>query len=86
MTDALRIDDAELAHYHSGTGLADRAHALILQQRSTWDLARQGYASLDSIEVRTCEFDGYVVKVQFNPGRLTSSSVKVDDESIRSRR
>jgi len=86
MSDALLIGEEELASYHPGTNLADRAHALFLQQSSSWGLAREGYAGLHSAEFRTFAFGRFDVKVQFNPGRLTSSSARVDDASIRARR
>ena len=38
------------------------------------------------MQTRPFEFDGFAVKVQFNPGRITSSSAKVDEKSIRERK
>ncbi len=74
-----------LTPYLRGETLADRAQALLLQQNDAWDLARDGYRTLESVKTKTFLFDGFVVKVQFNPGRLVSSSAKVDPESIRER-
>lgn len=66
--------------------LAAQARALLAQQKRTWDLLRDGYATLAGVRTRQFRFDGYQVRVQFNPGRLTSSSARVDDRSIRERR
>ena len=74
-----------LAPYLHGATLADRALALLLQQNDAWDLARKGYQALESVKVKTFLFDGFVVKAQHNPGRLVSTSAKVDPQSIRER-
>jgi hypothetical protein len=67
-------------------GLAGQFAALLRQQQGTWDMLRRGYESLATVETRSFDFDGFQVKVQFNPGRITSSSAKVDDRSIRERK
>jgi hypothetical protein len=66
--------------------LASDAHALLLEQRASWDLAVRGYASLETVEARIFPFGGYRVIIQYNPGRITSSSAKVDERSIRERK
>ena len=86
MAERVLIGERELAPYLRGGGLADRARGLLEQQEETWELLRKGYESLRTVETRLFEFDGYAVKVQFNPGRLTSSSAKVDDKSIKERK
>lgn len=68
------------------TALADMSRALLAQQKDTWELPRKGYESLKSVETRNFEFDGFNVKVQFNPGRIVSSSAKVDAASIKERK
>ena len=80
------ISDAELAPFGSVDALPRLASALLRQQMQTWELLRNNYASLDIVETKTFTFDGFVINVQFNPKRLTSSSAKVDDKSIRERR
>jgi len=83
--DEVRIDEGALARFHEGASLADRAHALHLQQQSTWELARRGFESLAEVQVRGFEIDGSTVRLQFNPGRMRSSSAKVDAASIGAR-
>ena len=65
---------------------AERAHALLLHQKETWALLRRGYDGLDRQLTRQFWFDGYEVRTQFNPGRITSSAAKVDEHSIRERK
>ena len=79
------IAEAELRAFHPGSTLAGEAQALLLQQQSVWELARLGYKSLDSVRTKAFDFDGITSRVQFNPGRLKSTSAKVDARSIRSR-
>jgi len=80
------IPERDLIPFCTGEDLGSRARGLLLQQKATWELLRNGYASLDTVRTRAFEFDGFVIKVQYNPGRLTSSSAKVDQQSIRERR
>lgn len=74
-----------LAPYLRGATFADQVQALLLEQIDSWDLARQGYRGLELVKTKTFLFDGFVVKVQFNPGRLVSTSAKVDAKSLSER-
>ncbi|KPP95305.1 MAG: Tenuivirus NS-3 Protein [Bacteroidetes bacterium HLUCCA01] len=77
----------ELHDYGAGSGnTADQAHALLLQQKETWPMLRNGAATLDSVVSREIDFGHFSMKVQFNPGRIVSSSAKVDKKSIAERR
>ncbi len=80
------IPDSDLNPFLPGEDLADKTKALLLQQKTVWSLCSNGYKSLDSVEVRNFEFDGFNIKVQFNPGRIISSAAKVDDKSIKERK
>lgn len=57
----------------------------MLQQQSTWDLARIGYKSLESVRTKVFDFNGVAVRVQFNPGRIKSSLARIDKKSIQER-
>lgn len=65
--------------------LAAQARQLLEQQKSEWELLRRGYESLASVRTHVFDFDGFTVKLQFNPGRIASSAAKVDEKSIRER-
>jgi hypothetical protein len=80
------IPEAELAPFVAANNPAGRAHGLLRQQKGTWDLLRTGYDTLQSVRTKAFEFDGFQIKVQFNPGRLTSTVAKVDATSIRERK
>lgn len=79
------IDDRELAAFHEVADFGDRARALHLQQRATWELADRGHASLVEVQLRSFSISGSTIRLQFNPGRYKSSSAKVDARSIRER-
>src|SRR5207302_1222007 len=68
------------------TDLASQAHALLTQQKREWDMLRTGYASLEKVHTRSLEFDGFAIKLQFNPGRIVSSAANVDPKSIAERK
>lgn len=86
MRDTTVIKDSELEPYISSDDLAGKAKALLAQQKESWELLTKGYNSLNSVEVKTFEFDHFKIKVQFNPGRITSSAAKVDEKSIKERK
>jgi hypothetical protein len=80
------IPESELAPFVAAENPAGKAHGLLLQQKEVWELLRTGYNSLQSVRTRVFEFDGSQIKVQFNPGRMTSTAAKVDPHSIRERK
>ncbi|MFN8241189.1 MAG: DUF4922 domain-containing protein [Bacteroidales bacterium] len=61
---------------------SQQADLLLEKQVSEWDLARQNYLALDKVRVREIDFDSFVIRIQYNPGRIVSSSARVDKESI----
>ena len=79
------ISREDLAPFLRGDGLPDYLEALLAQQTRSWAMARRGYESLATVQTRRFEFDGFQVKTQFNPGRLISSSARVDSKSISER-
>lgn len=67
-------------------GLSELCRSLLRQQRETWPMCREGYASLGSIQMRSLGLNGHVLQLQFNPGRIVSTGAKVDPASIKQRR
>jgi hypothetical protein len=84
--DQIAISEAELAPFVTGSCAASKARALLLQQKGAWDLLRTGSDTLRTVRTRTFDFDHFQIKVQFNPGRLISTSAKVDAKSIQERK
>lgn len=55
-------------------------------EKLLWPLAAGNYNGLNSVEEKQFQFDGFQVKVQFNPERMRSSAAKVDKQSIAERK
>lgn len=85
MEDSRLITNKELSEYLETDSFAAKAKALFLQQTNIWKLAKQNYLELGSIKKKIFDFDGFEIVVQFNPGRIISSSAKVDVKSIKER-
>jgi hypothetical protein len=66
--------------------LSTAASELLKMQKQSWEQCYNGYKTLDSVQTKEYEFDGYNIYVQFNPGRITSTSAKVDPKSIKERK
>ncbi len=79
------ISETDLRDYLPGRTLAGELQALQLQQQATWELARLGFKSLESVRVKSFDFNVARWRVQFNPGRMKSTTAKVDESSIRAR-
>ena len=79
------ISQSELNRYADGAGLANEVKALFRHQVDNCPAVREGYDALKNVEVKTFEYDGFEVRVQFNAGRIKSSSAKVDKKSIEKR-
>ncbi|MFA4924523.1 MAG: DUF4922 domain-containing protein, partial [Ignavibacteriaceae bacterium] len=62
------------------------AKTLLRGQKLNWERCKNGYATLDSVEVKVFQFENFSIKVQFNPGRMISTSAKVDAKSINERK
>ena len=55
-------------------------------QLHTWKIAQENYESLKQVRIREFTFGDFVVRVQFNPSRLQSSTAKTDAQSIQERK
>jgi hypothetical protein len=66
--------------------LAARAKKLLDEQAKEWPLLRDNLAALGAVQTREIPVDDFVLKVQFNPARLTSTAAKTDAKAIRERK
>lgn len=83
------LSKIELSQYGLPAGeseLAEASHSLLIQQHATWPMLQKGASTLGSVIVREIEFDGFAMKLQFNPGRIVSSAAKVDPKTIAERK
>ncbi len=66
--------------------IKDQVNGLFEQQLSVWEMARNNFEGLKTVQIREFDFDGFGVKVQFNPARMVSSGAKVDAKTIAQRK
>ena len=64
---------------------ADRVKRLLEDQKTEWRFLKDNYEGQSSVKIRSFEFDGHTVKLQFNPARMKSSSADVSTAAINSR-
>lgn len=65
---------------------SDAAKRLFEVQIEEWPMFNAGFKSLETVRSKSFQFEGYKIKAQFNAGRMTSTSAKVDPKSIRERK
>jgi len=63
----------------------ERVNDFFISQVHSWPLLADNREKLGSVRLKSCSFDGFSFRVQFNPGRIISSSVKVDPVSVKQR-
>lgn len=66
--------------------LSSKVKTLLAGQKKTWELLKNNYEQLSQVKVRTFTFHDFKIEIQFNPGRIISSSAKVDKRSIQERK
>lgn len=62
--------------------IQQQTNNLFTEQAQNWPLLKNNLEGLKGALLKTFEFDGYKINVQFNPKRITSSAAKVDKKSI----
>lgn len=65
---------------------SDAAKRLFEIQKEQWQMLASGYETLKTVKSKSFQFDGFKIKAQFNAGRITSTSAKVDPKSISERK
>jgi hypothetical protein len=80
------IKNSAIEKMISNADFADAAKQLLEEQKKSWEQLRDGYETLKQIKTKTFQFDGFTMKLQFNPGRYISTSAKVDAKSINERK
>ncbi len=66
--------------------MKQRIQELFEHQMSVWEMARENYAALDHVSVKTLHIGDVTYKVQFNPARIVSSGAKIDKKTIAARK
>ncbi|MFO7527100.1 MAG: DUF4922 domain-containing protein [Ignavibacteriaceae bacterium] len=80
------LETPEIANAVNENDFGLAAKFLFKQQYDTWELDRNNYDMLKDVRIKSFRFGSYKIKVQFNPGRIISTSAKVDEKSISERK
>lgn len=59
---------------------------MLIKQLATWPLAKKNYEAFKNVQYKVFTFNGFEIKVQFNPSRVQSSGANVDPEFLKKRR
>lgn len=65
--------------------MKEAIETLFQAQLKEWELAKQNYAALQKVELKEVMVGNAKLVLQFNPGRLVSSSAKVDKQTLAKR-
>jgi hypothetical protein len=86
MIDKVLISEGDLNPYLKTRSLPGKLDALQEQQKETWQFCSNGYMSLETCQIKVFEFKDFIIKVQYNPARIISTSAGVDSKSINDRK
>lgn len=75
----------EVEELIKGNNYSDALVILLRNQKLDWDLLSRGFDSLQNIKTKIFQFDGFTFDVQFNPGRLKSTTANVTRSAIENR-
>lgn len=51
-----------------------QASELLIKQLAVWPLAKKKYQDLQAIQIKQVDMGGFIIEVQFNPARITSTN------------
>lgn len=84
--DKILFNNGELNKLTDVNDYSQAARLLLKEQIKNWKALEVSYNSLKNVRIKSFQFEGYVVKIQHNSGRVKSSTAKVDDKSIKERK
>jgi ribosomal protein S18 acetylase RimI-like enzyme len=72
--------------FHRGKNLPRLCLNLLSEQKKTWQTLREGYELLKEVRERGLSCRGFSVRLQYNPGRMKSSTAVVDEKNEKERK
>lgn len=76
----------ELNQLLENGNLSEAAQMFFELQCKDWQMCGDNYVQLKNVKVKDFRFGSFKIKAQFNPGRIISTSAKVDPKSIQERK
>jgi len=80
------LDDVLVKNLIGNADFASAADYLFNSQLNSWELQKKNYNALQKVQAKSFWFEGFKLKVQFNPERIKSTSAEVDENSIKNRK
>jgi hypothetical protein len=75
-----------LATFNERKNLSRLCLELLSQQKKTWQNLREGYELLKEVRERDLSCSGFSIRLQYNPGRMKSSTAEVDKKIEKERK
>jgi ribosomal protein S18 acetylase RimI-like enzyme len=72
--------------FHEEENLSKLCLELLSKQKETWQNLREGYEALKGVRERDLPSKGFSIRLQYNPGRMKSSTAVVDDINEKERK
>jgi hypothetical protein len=80
------LERPTLEKFISVKDYSNAAKLLLAEQKKSWTDLRKNYDLFKDTRNRVFQFKGFTIKIQHNPGRIKSTSARVDEKSIYERR
>ena len=74
------IKDNKISESINADEFANASERLLKLQLENWVQLKKGYKSLATVKTKSFWYSGFKVLVQFNPGRLKSTSAEVENQ------
>ena len=78
--------DEDIYRLTEANDYAGAAKLLLKRQLKEWQQLADGYESLNLVQTKTINFNAFRIELQFNPGRIKSTSANLDDDAIVNRK
>jgi len=79
------LNQKSLVTFHGKENLPSLCIELLSEQKKAWKDLREGYALLRQLKERDLTCKGFSVRLQYNPGRMKSSTAVVDKKNEKER-
>lgn len=79
------LKDPHVESLISNNDYSSAADYLFKSQMNSWELLKRNYEALGNVQIKSFWSEGFKIKVQFNPGRIKSTSAEVDENTVKNR-
>ena len=80
------LEHPALEKFMSVKDYSNAARLLLAEQKKSWTGLRKNYDLFKGTRIKVFQFEGFTIKIQYNPGRIRSASARVDEKSINERK